>query len=483
MSTEIKGGREADPPTAEQDSQPEVYGITRNASGFALSRRSFVALPAGVLAGGYATAAERVAKRVTSTEATKPTEGTKSTGGLIRAESCGDFRAHLDGVSSMAMDGNGRLLASGSSDSTIKLWSLPDGALLKTLARPQDPSPDPVSHELVMSQNGKLLASRSSFDATIRLWSLPDGILLKTLAGHSDHVSSLAISPDGKLLVSGSRDKTVKIWSLPRGTLVKTIPEYVHWLAISLDGKLLVSGGWDRTIKVWSLPRGVLRTTLAVEDYPQAVGMTPDGNLLSGGYGKTVIVRSLSDGSVVKTLVGHVHFIHALAATPDGRLVVSGSSDKTVKVWSYADGTLLNTLSGHTEAVSAVAISRDGKLLASGSTDKTIRLWSLPDGQSLGCIYEPMASDEHAKVVTSRIGEPGSAGKCVCDTVTVPAGPPLPAGAECVCNTVNARQPVANGVRQEKGGVCSCNLVCTCQSVCGCQSVGGGHGGHYWRPN
>jgi WD40 repeat protein len=96
-------------------------------------------------------------------------------------------------------------------------------------------------------------------DRTIRLWSLPDGAPLKTLTGHSDWVYSVAISPDGRLLASGSQDKSVHLWSLPDGALLKTLVGHsrsVSSVAISPDGRVLASGSDDKTIKLWSLPNG-----------------------------------------------------------------------------------------------------------------------------------------------------------------------------------------------------------------------------------
>jgi len=93
------------------------------------------------------------------------------------------------------------------------------------------------------------------------LWSLPEGELLNTLKGHTEWVNALAISPDGKLLASGSQDGTIKLWSLPEGVSLKTLERHTYWinaLAISPDGKLLVSGSGDNTIKLWSLPGGEL---------------------------------------------------------------------------------------------------------------------------------------------------------------------------------------------------------------------------------
>jgi WD40 repeat protein len=111
---------------------------------------------------------------------------------------------------SVAISPDGGLLASGAWDHTIRLWSLPEGALLRTLESGID------VESVAISPDGRRLASGGA-ENTVRLWSLPDGALLKTLAGHSGNINSVAISPDGEILASGSQDDTIWLWSLPEG--------------------------------------------------------------------------------------------------------------------------------------------------------------------------------------------------------------------------------------------------------------------------
>jgi WD domain, G-beta repeat len=160
---------------------------------------------------------------------------------------------HSLGVWSIAFSPDGKLLASGSTDNTIRLWSVPDG----------QPVGSPLSGHsrtvlgVAFSPDGKLLASGSA-DNTIRLWSVPDGQPVGSpLSGHSDTVWSVAFSPDGKLLASGSADNTIRLWSIPDGQPVGRPlighSDFVVSVAFSPDGKLLASGSWDKTIRLWKI--------------------------------------------------------------------------------------------------------------------------------------------------------------------------------------------------------------------------------------
>jgi len=156
------------------------------------------------------------------------------------------LEGHSNWIKSLVFSPDGKTLASGSNDNTIKLWSL-DGMMLKTLSGHSG-----AVWSLVFSPDGKTLASGSS-DKTIKLWSL-DGKMLKTLSGHSGAVWSLVFSPDGKTLASGSGDNTIKLWSLD-GMMLKTLSGHsgaVLSLVFSPDGKTLASGSGDNTVILWN---------------------------------------------------------------------------------------------------------------------------------------------------------------------------------------------------------------------------------------
>ena len=168
---------------------------------------------------------------------------------------------------------------------------------------------------------------------------------LRSLEGHTDRVWAVAVSPDGRFIVSGSDDRTVKVWELESGRLLRSLEGHtgrVRAVAVSPDGRFIVSGSDDRTVKVWEL----------------------------------------ESGRLLRSLEGHTDWVRAVAVSPDGRFIVSGSDDHTVKVWEPESGRLLRSLEGHTGGVLAVAVSPDGRFIVSGSGDHTIRAWDLESGES-----------------------------------------------------------------------------------------------------
>jgi WD40 repeat protein len=231
---------------------PHVYAVQKNLSGWHFSRRGFLTAAAAAVAGAAAGCGSATPQPTLSPEEE------------ARMEACKDIKAHKSRVRALAVSPDGTLLASGSSDRTIKLWSLPEGALLKTLRGHSN-----VVEALAMRPDGMLLAS-GSVDETIKLWSLPEGALLKTLVGHSSAVWTLAMSSDGTLLASaggsyvGDADSAIRLWLLPKGEF-RTLEGHtssVRALAMSPDGTLLASGSLDGTIKLWSLPEGAFASCL-----------------------------------------------------------------------------------------------------------------------------------------------------------------------------------------------------------------------------
>ncbi|KAG8726863.1 hypothetical protein FRC11_014328, partial [Ceratobasidium sp. 423] len=215
--------------------------------------------------------------------------------------------------------------------------------------------------------------------------------------GHMEGISSVAFSPDGNLVVSGSLDKNIRIWDghtrSPIGEPLKRHLAVVNSVSYSPPGGIIAYGSSDHTVRLLNTNtcQQVGEALRGHDDWVRSVAFSPGGDLIaSGSDDQTIRLWDVHRGaSVSSPFKGHTSWVQSVAFSPGGTRIVSSSSDNTIRVWDVERGkTVLGPLNGHTGAIRSVALSPDGSQIISGSHDKYLRLWDARIGNMIGNPYE-----------------------------------------------------------------------------------------------
>jgi WD40 repeat protein len=216
-----------------------------------------------------------------------------------------------------------------------------------------------------------------------------------TLRGHGKAVTSVAFSPDGQRIVSGSNDDTLKVWDAATGQETFTLKGHKHWVtsvAFSPDGQRIVSASTDSTLKIWDAATGKL---VRLFPYGGKLDFSPNGKLIACMASQPIEGDTLRDvrkhydvqiyelktGKLMKTLVSDNHtkesYVLWIEFSPDGGLVAAANWEGTAKLWDVATGELVKTITEHNAGVHTTVFAPDGNTMATGGEDKMLRLWTL----------------------------------------------------------------------------------------------------------
>ncbi|MCP4420190.1 MAG: protein kinase, partial [Chloroflexi bacterium] len=317
------------------------------------------------------------------------------------------FSGHNEGINDSTFSPDGRLLATVSQDSNVKLWDVATGQEIGTLTSHAQPV-----NAVAFSPDGNRLASAGN-DGYIILWNLTTLELITVLNGQDGVVHDIVFHPDGERLLAGYGSGAIRLWdTVNRRSRLRLLGHSasVQAITINADGSRFASAGKDGRIIVWNGDNGSsqfsIEPFIGSDNRPiviNALTYSPDGNhLLAANANGNANIWNANDASLIFRLNGHAIQLEDVAYSPDGALLATASGDGTAKVWNANTGQALYTLSGHTNGVTAVTFHPSNPQILTASQDSTARLWSSKAGLT------PSILSGHSDAILSIIFSPNA---------------------------------------------------------------------------
>ena len=285
------------------------------------------------------------------------------------------YRRYITSCSTVT---DGRLLAAGCHDGSVRIYSMPSGKLVREFKGHKK-----TVTSCTITPDGTRLAT-VSWDGTTKLWRVPKGEIVRTLDAHAGGITALT-GPAGTLLVTVTEDGIARVIDGADGRTVRTIDLYtpsVRAAAMSADGMYLASTGTDSSIKCWNIREGSLASAgnrLATSLW--CCAFTPDGStLIAGDWDGSCRFFGMPEITPLRTLAGHTSTVTCCIVSRDGSLLVTGSNDTTVRLWRTYEEEACAVLRDSRSEIGAVTLSPDETLLAAGDLNGIIRLYRLPYG-------------------------------------------------------------------------------------------------------
>ncbi len=302
---------------------------------------------------------------------------------------------HTAPVKSIAFSPNGKTLATGSEDNTIRLWDTQTYTLKATC----------IGHEkevnlLAFSPDSKMLASTSQ-DMKMRLWDVQTGKSLQTITEcGAEDMTAITYIPDGAMFLTYRHDdsfeKYIEFWDGQTGEFLRSvlIETDLKEAAFSADCKILaVVGETSPPLQFWDVESGeLLKSAEKCDERYDSIEFSPDGHsVVTGGSWDSVSIWDVSTAERLKS-IARGKPINSVAYSPDGKTLASGIDDGTILFWDVSTGKLRNTIAGHTDSqIFSAAFSPDGSILTCGGESK-IQWWNPQTGEHLKTIKEPYCS-------------------------------------------------------------------------------------------